>query len=62
MVEVRIPRDLPLVRFDALLIERVLVNLLENASKYTPPGSRVILEAEVLADGSASPYRTTGPA
>jgi len=49
-VEVRLPRDLPLVRFDALLIERVLVNLLENASKYTPPGSRVILSAEVIGD------------
>src|SRR5271166_5545603 len=49
-LEVRLPRDLPLVRFDALLIERVLVNLLENASKYTPPGSRVILSAEVIGD------------
>jgi len=49
-VEVHLPRDLPLVRFDALLIERVLVNLLENASKYTPPGSRVILSAEVIGD------------
>jgi two-component system sensor histidine kinase KdpD len=49
-LEVRLPRDLPLVRFDALLIERVLVNLLENASKYTPPGSRVILSAEVVGD------------
>jgi two-component system, OmpR family, sensor histidine kinase KdpD len=49
-VEVRIPRDLPLVRFDALLIERVLVNLLENAAKYTPPGSAVIVSAEVMGD------------
>lgn len=28
--------DLPLVNRDAMLIERVLVNLLENAVKYTP--------------------------
>jgi two-component system sensor histidine kinase KdpD len=46
-LEVRLPRELPLVRFDALLIERVLVNLLENASKYTPAGSRVELSAEI---------------
>lgn len=29
-----IPHDLPLVEFDAVLMERVLVNLLENATKY----------------------------
>ncbi|VWX61404.1 fused sensory histidine kinase in two-component regulatory system with KdpE: signal sensing protein; sensory histidine kinase [Burkholderiales bacterium 8X] len=29
--------DLPLVEFDAVLIERVLVNLLENAAKYGRP-------------------------
>jgi two-component system, OmpR family, sensor histidine kinase KdpD len=46
-VEVHFPRDLPLVKFDAVLIERVLVNLLENVSKYTPPGSTVTLSAEV---------------
>ena len=28
------PRDLPLVELDAVLMERVLVNLLENAAKY----------------------------
>ncbi|HEY0293883.1 MAG TPA: sensor histidine kinase KdpD [Bordetella sp.] len=31
--------DLPLVECDGVLIERVLCNLLENAAKYTPPGS-----------------------
>ena len=44
-VEVRIPPDLPWTRFDAVLIERVLVNLLENAGKYTPPGSAVRISA-----------------
>jgi two-component system sensor histidine kinase KdpD len=44
---VNLPRDLPLVKVDAVLIERVLVNLFENASKYTPPGSTVTVSAEV---------------
>lgn len=43
--EARIPADLPLVHFDALLIERVLCNLIENATKYTPPGSRIVVGA-----------------
>jgi two-component system sensor histidine kinase KdpD len=34
VVQAVIPADLPLVEFDAVLIERVLVNLLENAGKY----------------------------
>jgi two-component system sensor histidine kinase KdpD len=49
----RIPRDLPLVRFDAMLIERVLANLLENASKYTPPGTSITLSADA-SDGNLS--------
>ena len=36
-----------LVAFDAVLIERVLCNLLENASKYTPAGSVITLSAAV---------------
>jgi two-component system, OmpR family, sensor histidine kinase KdpD len=47
-VVVQLPRDLPLVKFDAVLIERVLVNLFENVSKYTPPGSTVTLSAQVI--------------
>jgi two-component system sensor histidine kinase KdpD len=33
-IHTQLPRDLPLVEFDASLMERVLVNLLENAAKY----------------------------
>jgi two-component system, OmpR family, sensor histidine kinase KdpD len=61
LVQVHLPRDLPLVRFDALLIERVLVNLLENASKYTPPGSTVVLSAEVVADRLSVSVSDNGP-
>jgi two-component system sensor histidine kinase KdpD len=45
-VAVRLPRDLPLVRFDAALLERVLCNLLENAAKYTPQEAGIAIEAD----------------
>jgi two-component system sensor histidine kinase KdpD len=40
-VTVNIPPDLPLVAIDDVLIEQVLVNLLDNAIKYTPPDSAI---------------------
>lgn len=40
-----LPEDLTLVPIDALLIEQVLVNLLENAVKYSPAGSPIDLSA-----------------
>ncbi len=49
-VATKITRGLPLVKFDAVLIERVLCNLLENASKYTPHGSRITVAAELNGD------------
>jgi two-component system sensor histidine kinase KdpD len=44
-VETQMAADLPLVRYDAVLIERVLCNLLENAAKYTPPASTLRITA-----------------
>ncbi len=40
-VHLTLPQDLPLVPMDALLMERVFINLLENAGKYTPAGTPI---------------------
>ncbi|MDD2989133.1 MAG: DUF4118 domain-containing protein [Zoogloea sp.] len=37
--------ELPLLDLDAVLIERVFCNLLENATKYSPPGAPIVLSA-----------------
>ena len=64
-VKTMLARDLPLVRFDSVLIERVLCNLVENASKYTPADSCIIISAavqerflrvEVSDDGPGLPH------
>ncbi len=44
-VRVRLEPGLPLLEFDAVLIERVFCNLLENAAKYSPPGAAIEIEA-----------------
>ncbi|HUN90413.1 MAG TPA: two-component system sensor histidine kinase KdpD [Burkholderiaceae bacterium] len=51
VVAVRLPADLPLVEFDATLMERVIANLVENAVKYTPAGSHIEIGA-AIQDGS----------
>ncbi len=43
-LRVHVPADL-LVPFDAVLVEQVLINLLENAAKYSPPGSPIEVSA-----------------
>lgn len=44
-VKVEIMPALPPLEFDAVLMERALCNLLENAAKYSPPESEITLSA-----------------
>ncbi len=60
-LHIDLPADLPLVEIDAVLFERVLVNLLENAAKYTPQGSQIRIEASVLGDAIRIVVADNGP-
>ncbi len=45
-VELDIPEELPPVEVDYLLIDRVIVNLLENAARYTSPDCRLNISVQ----------------
>ena len=60
-VTIRIPQDFPLVRFDAVLLERVLCNLLENATKYTAAGSKIDICASLHGAHAALTIADNGP-
>ncbi|MFJ8722751.1 ATP-binding protein [Streptomyces sp. NPDC004166] len=49
-VELDIPETLPMVDVDAGLLERTVANLVENAVKYSPLTTPVLVAASALAD------------
>lgn len=46
-----LPADLPMVNADQEMVQRVLVNLLDNALKFTPEGGRVWIQAQTTEQG-----------
>ena len=50
-IRLELAADLPLVLVDGTLFEGLLVNLLENAARHTPPGTPIEIRAEVV-DGA----------
>ncbi len=49
-VEIDIAPQLPMLRLDPVLFEQVLFNLLDNAAKYAPVGSKITLRARAFDD------------
>jgi len=60
-VEIAIAADLPMLQLDAILFEQVLFNLLDNAAKYSPLGSRIDLRARRDGDVALIEIIDEGP-
>ena len=60
-VETRLPENLPLVYVDDVLMGQLLVNLLENANKYTPESTPIEMTAETDGDTVVLEIRDRGP-
>lgn len=54
-VEVAVPEDLPFVRADAVLLERVVANIVENALRLGPPAVPVLIEAALAPTATTRP-------
>lgn len=61
VVHTELPPELPLVSGDAVLVEQVFVNLLENAVKYTPAGTPLWLGARALPGAVEVTLDDAGP-
>jgi two-component system, OmpR family, sensor histidine kinase KdpD len=60
-INLEVPDDLPMVRADAGLLERVVVNLLANAQTASPPDQPVEVSAEIAADQVSLIIADSGP-
>jgi two-component system sensor histidine kinase KdpD len=60
-VSTSLPPDLPLLQMDGLLMEQVLINLLENAVRHTPAGTRIEISASFGAAAVTVEVADRGP-
>jgi len=61
MLEIEPPSELPDVNIDPDRVTQVLVNLLDNALRYTPAGGMITLSATQIQEGVAIAVKDSGP-
>ncbi len=60
-IAVNLPSDLPLISVEPTLIVQILSNLLENAAKYTPPGTTITICAVACEEKMMIAVADDGP-
>jgi two-component system sensor histidine kinase KdpD len=60
-IHLDLPEDLPLILVEPALVVQILNNLLENAAKYTPSGTRVTISAAARERGISLSVADNGP-
>jgi PAS domain S-box-containing protein len=50
-ISISVPKDLPAIRADARRMQQVLVHVLSNAVKFTPPPGKVMVRASLTSEG-----------
>jgi PAS domain S-box-containing protein len=60
-VKIRCSEDLPLVKVDSPLIAEALTHLVENAAKYSPAGSEIVVSARLESNELLISVKDDGP-
>jgi two-component system sensor histidine kinase KdpD len=60
-IEARVPADLPLLYVDGRLVELLLINLLDNATRYSPAGSAIEVRARTAGNEVLPEVADRGP-
>jgi two-component system sensor histidine kinase KdpD len=60
-VKVKLPEDLPLLFVDGVLLEQAFINLLENAARHTPKGTKVTISGKNLPQTVVIEISNDGP-